>query len=95
MPAYVLREREGKAVALYTRCEDELLCRAELLILVEKIPPDRDGQPVVGSYDVDPSFTISEFKRSYRDDPSDYRKLMATRAKIIQEGWPFRLKDNE
>jgi len=92
MSAYVLREGKGKIVALYTRCEDELLCRAELLTLLEKVSVDYEGQPVWGYYDVDPSFTISEFKRSYRDHPSDYRKLMANRAKVIRQGWPFRVE---
>jgi len=34
VPAYLLREGEGKAVAIYSRCEDELLCRAELLVML-------------------------------------------------------------
>ena len=43
MPAYVLREGEGKAVVLYTRSEDELLCRAELLSWSRKYRPTVTG----------------------------------------------------
>lgn len=88
---YLLREGQGKAVALYSRCEDELLCRAELLLLLEKLGPEHAGKPVLGYYDVDPSFTIEEFKRGYRGNYRDHRRLMEFRAKVISEGWPYKL----
>jgi hypothetical protein len=33
---YVLAEGEGKAIAIYSRCEDPLLARAELLLTMEE-----------------------------------------------------------
>lgn len=90
---YLLREGAGKGVALYTRCEDELLCKAELLLLLEKLPAD--GRPVYGFLDVDPTFTISEFKRAYRDNYSDYRRLMELRQQIAKEGWNYSKVDDK
>ena len=43
---YLLREGEGKGVALYSRCEDVLLAQAELLALVDQIPNEHKGKPV-------------------------------------------------
>jgi hypothetical protein len=46
-------------VALYTCCEDELLCRAELLALLEKTTRNSpQDQQVSGYYYVDPTYTI-------------------------------------
>ncbi len=86
---YLLQTGEGKGIALYTRCEDELLAKAELLLLAEKARQDSPGVPIFGYCDVDPSFTISEFKKTYRGHPADYRKLMAHRQSIIQNGWAY------
>jgi hypothetical protein len=60
--AFVMRQGEGKGSALYSRCADEKYCQAELLLLLDKAPPG----PVVGFYDVDPSFPVSTFLRSYQ-----------------------------
>jgi hypothetical protein len=66
MPAHILRPGKPSRIVLYTRCEDELLCRAELLLLLEAT---KNSQPVdqmiVGYYDVDRTFTNPEFKRGY------------------------------
>jgi hypothetical protein len=82
---------DGKAprVALYTRCEDELLARAELLVLAEETLEKHQDVAVYGYYDVDPSVTIERFKRVYRGDQKRYRKLMDAREKILREGWPY------
>jgi hypothetical protein len=40
MPAYILWSGKHPGMALYTRCEDELLCRAELLLLLETTKQD-------------------------------------------------------
>ena len=90
MPAYLLRPGTTPGVALYTCCEDELLCRAELLALLEKASLNSSqDQQVSGYYDVDPAYTIARFKRGYRGRAAGYQRLMALRARIIAEGWPF------
>ena len=90
MPAYLLRPGRTPGVALYACCEDELLCRAELLALLEKTNRNSTlDQQVRGYYDVDPSYTIARFKRGYRGRAGDYQRLMAMRSRIIAEGWPY------
>lgn len=95
MAVYVLREGQGKAVALYTRCEDELLAKAELLLLLEQVTGDYYGHPVWGFLDVEPGYTIERFKRSYRGRSSEYRKLMSCRDRIIREGWHYRVPPDD
>ena len=87
--AYLLREGEGKGVALYSRCEDVLLAQAELLSLVDQIPNENEGKPVYGYLDVDPTFSISHFKRAYRGRSADYRRLMAKRDEILRNVWIY------
>lgn len=89
--AYLLREGKGKGIALYTRCEDVLLAKAELLLLKERIERDTryDGKPIYGVLDVDPSLSISEFKKSYRGDSAGYRRLMELRQLILTNGWSY------
>ena len=86
---YLLREGEGKGVALYSCCEDVLLAQAELLALVDQIPKEHEGKPVYGYLDVDPSLSISHFKRAYRGRSADYRRLMAKRDEILRNGWTY------
>lgn len=88
---YLLREGKGKGLALYTRCEDVLLAKAELLLLKERFEQDSrwDGKPIYGFLDVDPSFTISEFKKGYRGDSASYRRLMELRQIILNGGWNY------
>ena len=90
---YVMRDGQPGAtrVALYTRCEDELLAKAELVLLMEEAERREPGCRVVGYLDVDPTFTIAEFKRSYRGDHVRYRRLMQARARIIADGWPYQV----
>jgi len=82
---------DGRAprVAVYTRCEDELLARAEVLVLAEETLERHGNVAVYGLYDVDPTFTIEQFKRGYRGDHQRYRKLMEARERILREGWPY------
>ena len=89
--AYLLREGKGKGVAVYTRCEDVLLAKAELLLLKERLEKDSqyDGKPIYGFLDVDQKPSISEFKRSYRGNSADYRRLMELRQLIITDGWSY------
>lgn len=88
---YLLREGNGKGIALYTRCEDVLLAKAELLLLKERLEKDShyDGKPIYGFLDVDPHFSISEFKRVYRGDSAGYRRLMELRQLILTNGWSY------
>ena len=92
---YLLREGEGKGVALYSRCEDVLLAQAELLSLVDQIPNEHKGKPVYGYLDVDPSFSISTFKRAYRGRSADYRKLMDKRDEILKNGWIYPVVESD
>jgi hypothetical protein len=84
MPAYLLREGEGKAIAIYSRSEDEALCRAELSAMLgdinARVPKNMLWGPVHGYYDVDPTYTHRGFLRLYRKDPERRRKLMDTRS---------------
>lgn len=89
MPSYILREGVTPGVAIYTRCEDELLCRAELLLTLDSLGGGSVEQKVFGFYDVDPTFTIAEFKRAYKGRTADYKVLMAARSRIIKDGWPY------
>lgn len=65
---YLMCPGEGTVAALHTRCEDELWAKAELMLPAEiaQDDPSNDGSPVVGPMDVDPTFSIGRFKRSYR-----------------------------
>jgi hypothetical protein len=53
VPNYLLRPGTTPGVALYTCCEDELPCRAELLALLEKTkrnsPQGQQVRPSLGS----------------------------------------------
>jgi hypothetical protein len=70
--AFVMRQGEGKGSALYTRCADEKYCQAELLLLLDKAPLG----PVVGFYDVDPSFPVSMFLRSYQGREDEINRAL-------------------
>ncbi len=60
--AFLLRNGPGKAVALYSRCADEVYCQAELLLLLARTPADTK---VLGFYDVDKHFPVKKFMESY------------------------------
>jgi hypothetical protein len=70
--AFIMRQGEGKGSALYSRCADEHYCQAELLLLLDKAPPG----PVVGFYDVDPSFPVSTFLQSYRGRKDEVNRAL-------------------
>ena len=92
---YLLREGQGKGLALYTRCEDVLLVQAELPLLADELPAEHEVKPVSGFLDVDPTFTIVEFKRAYRGRGTAYRKLTAKRQEILSDGWTYPIVDND
>ena len=93
MPAYLLREGKGKAVVIYSRCEDESLCRAELLVMLGevdvRVPANLARGPVHGYYDVDPTYTREAFLRPYKESPERYAKLMEAKKTIAENGWDF------
>ena len=62
--AFLMRDGSGKASLLYSRCADEMYCKAELLLLLEQAPPGK----VLGEYDVDGSYTVPRFLQSYTGD---------------------------
>ena len=86
---YVLIPGEGPPLRVHSRCEDELLAKAELLLFAEDAQGQFPGRLVVGSYEVEPRYAIAELKRAYRYDKSAYRRLMDHRAKILREGWGY------
>ncbi len=77
-----------KAIALYTRCEDELLAKAELVCLTDQALAKYPGRTVWGYIDVDPTFTIAEFMAAYRR-PRYKTRLYAARDAIIANGWTY------
>lgn len=88
---YLMREGAlgGKTIALYTRCEDELLAKAELVLLAEETAAEHPHARILGYIDVDPSFTMTQFKQGYRGDYKRYRRLKAARDRIIVTGWRY------
>ena len=72
---YLLVPGEGPPLRVHSRCEDELLAKAELLLFAEDAAKAYPGRPVVGTYDVEPALTIANLKRAYRYDHAGYRRL--------------------
>jgi len=86
---YILREGRKPGVALYTRCEDPLFARAELLLTMDKVKPGDRHKVCFGLYDDDPTFTVEEFLKAYVGD----RKLEALLEKLKQlrlNGWKYK-----
>ncbi len=88
---YLLVPGEGQPLRVHSRCEDELLAKAELLLFADDAAKSYPGRPVVGSYEVQPSLTIANLKRAYRYDQAGYRRLMGFRALILRDGWSYPL----
>ena len=88
---YLLVPGEGAPLRVHSRCEDELLAKAELLLFADDAAKSYPGRPVVGSYDVEPSLTIANLKRAYRYDHAGYRRLLEFRALILRDGWYYPL----
>ena len=86
---YLLVPGEGPPLRVHSRCEDELLAKAELLLFAEDAAEAYPGRPVVGTYDVEPALTIANLKRAYRYDHAGYRRLMEYRTSILQQGWTY------
>ncbi len=86
---YLLVPGEGPPLRVHSRCEDELLAKAELLLFAEDAAKAYPGRPVVGTYDVEPALTIANLKRAYRYDHAGYRRLMEHRTSILQQGWTY------
>ena len=86
---YLLVPGEGQPLRVHSRCEDELLAKAELLLFAAEAIEAYPGRPVVGSYDVEPNLTIANLKRAYRYDHAGYRRLMEFRERILREGWTY------
>jgi hypothetical protein len=81
--------RGGAPLFVHSRCEDELLAKAELLLFVEDAAEAYPGRPVVGSYDVEPGISIGDLKRAYRHDPESYQRLLQHRRRVLSTGWPY------
>lgn len=102
---YILAEGEGKAVAVYSRCEDPLLARAELLLTVDEMRrgglskeavirgrggmPDLCRAPIWGFYDTDLTFTIEEFLDAYRQSDK-FSRLLSKLGWLRTNGWRFK-----
>ena len=86
---FILVPGEGAPLWVHSRCEDELLAKAELLLFADDAAQAYPGRPVIGSCEVEPALSIPELKRAYRYDHAGYRRLMEHRRRILQEGWPY------
>ena len=86
---YLIHEGTSPPAFVHSRCEDELLAKAEILLFAEDAVRIYPGRSVVGSYDVEPRITIGQFKRGYREDQDGYRRLMEHRSRILSEGWAY------
>jgi hypothetical protein len=86
---YLLIPGQGRPLFVHSRCEDELLAKAELLLFAEDAASDYPGRPVVGSYDVEPGISIGDLKRAYRHDPESYERVLQHRSQILAEGWDY------
>lgn len=86
---YLLIPGQGPPLFVHSRCEDELLAKAELLLFAEDAVSAYPGRPVVGSYDVAPGISIGDLKRAYRHDPEGYERLLQRRSQILAEGWAY------
>ncbi len=81
--AFLLKQGEGRAVALYSRCADEVYCQAELLLLLQRTPP---GAKVVGFYDVDKEFHVGLFMKAYKGRENEINQMVET---VRREGFNF------
>ncbi len=86
---YLLIPGDGPPLRVHSRCEDELLAKAELLLFAEDASVSYPGRPVVGSYDVEPRLTIANLKRAYRYDHAGYRRLLEFRQRVLKQGWTY------
>jgi hypothetical protein len=87
VPAYLLRPGTTPGIALYTRCEDDLLCRAELLTLLEKTSQSSSqDQQVSGYYDMDPAYSIARFKAGLPGQGRRLPEADGPGARIIFQG---------
>lgn len=91
---YVMQEGEKPGVQIYSRCEDELWAQAELVAQLDSARQKYPGREIVGTYDVDPMFTVSVFMKGYQGDHQNHRALMQAREKILREGWNYRQVDD-
>ena len=94
---YILKEGSRPGAAIYSRCEDPLFARAEVLLTMEQMEA-RDikfrGKVYFGFYDEDPTFTIEEFLKGYMEDkrmPALLKKLKQLR----QNGWKYKRGDKD
>jgi hypothetical protein len=81
-------DKSEKALALYSRCADESLCRAELILLAEEANKRFPGREVIGFYDVDQRITSQRMCRQYDERPGDKERLMEL-AKTVMQDWPY------
>jgi hypothetical protein len=83
--AFLMKNGAGKAVALYSRCADEVYCQAELLLLLARTPADAK---VLGFYDVDKNFPVNEFLESDRKTGREAEINRMVR-RVREQGFPF------
>jgi hypothetical protein len=86
---YILIPGAGPPLRVHSRCEDELLAKAELLLFAEDAQLQFPGRLVVGTYEVEPRLTIGELKRAYRYDRPGYNRLLRFRGQILSQGWTY------
>jgi hypothetical protein len=77
--AFLMKKGTGQTVALYSACADEVYCKAELLLLLEKAPPDAE---VLGFYDVDQNLSVEKFLQSYEGPRREEINRMLVKVKL-------------
>lgn len=91
---YILKEGSKPGIAIYTRCEDPLFARAELLLTMDAMNPKDRGKVCWGLYDDDPTFTIEEFLKPYVREHTMPRLLEKLQL-LRQNGWKFKRERGE
>ena len=86
---YLLIPGEGPPLFIHSRCEDQLLAKAELLLFAEDAAQAYPGRLVVGSYDIEPGISIEDLKRAYRHEGFGYQRLLQHRRAILKNGWTY------
>lgn len=86
---YLMSKGAGNRVAIYSRCEDILLAKAELLLLRDEVLKKYPDASIYAYVDTDPKFTIGRFKRAYRGDHQRYKVLMSKRDEILKGNWDY------
>ncbi len=88
---YLIRNGQRPGNAVYSRCEDPLLARAELLTTVDSIEeknPELRSKAIYGFYDVDPTFGVEDFLKDYSS--RELKLLVSKMRQLRSQGWKYK-----